>query len=236
MEPPGRLRGRARRRKLRVMVQDQHEGAPLSSRPLQNRVTPWGDIEAVPARGLMMGNRGGRIHRDDRTLGGRRWASKQWIICVTEFRGRHRQVMGPGYTELFFLDDAAAMAAGHRPCFECRRADALGFAEGWAADAGLPARPKAPWMDVCLHAQRRGPRARALARDLPDGAMFASGGAAMLRVDGGARVWGWGGYGPAVPLPPAEVEVLTPEGALCALRGGWRPVLHPSAAGAPSRS
>lgn len=217
----------------RAMAHDHHEAAPVSSRPLQNRVAPWGEIAAVRARGLMMGNRGGRIHRDDRTLGARRWASKQWIICVTCFRGRRRQVMGPGYTELFFLDDAPALAAGHRPCFECRRADATGFAEAWAAAAGLAERPRAPWMDACLHEERLGPRARARARDLPVGAMFMAGGAAMLRVQDGARDWGWRGYGAARALPDGTVEVLTPASALLALRGGWRPVLHPSAANAP---
>jgi hypothetical protein len=203
----------------------------MSSRPspLQNRVSPWGEVAAVTARGLMMGNRGGRIHRADGTLGGRRWASKQWIICRTAFNGRRRQVMGPGYTELFFLDDAVATAAGHRPCFECRRADALAFAAAWSADAGLAAPLRAPEMDVRLHAARRGARTLAAPRDLPPGAMFAVDGAAMLRVAGGARVWGWQGYGPPIAAPDAMAQVLTPDGALSALRGGWRPVLHPSA-------
>jgi len=211
------------------MAQDHHDSAQMSTRPLQNRVTPWGALEAVPDRGLMMGNRGGRIHRGDRTLRTRRWASKQWIICVLEFRGRQRQVMGPGYTELFFLDDAVAAAAGHRPCFECRRADALAFAEGWRAAEGAAVRQRAPEMDARLHAQRRGARPWGLAHDLPVGAMFTQGGAAFLRVPGGARVWGWQGYGPVSPLPAAQVETLTPEGAVQALRGGWRPILHPSA-------
>ena len=91
--------------------------------PLQNRVTPQGEIIATPERGTVMGNRGGRIHRDDRA----RWKSKAWITCRLSFKSRHRTVMGNSYTELFFLDEATALAAGHRPCFECRRADALAF-------------------------------------------------------------------------------------------------------------
>ena len=90
--------------------------------PLQNRVQPTGEIVAHPARGLFVGNRG-RIHRDDRTLGGRRWTTHGWVTCLLSFRGRQREVMGRGWTELFFLDEAVALAAGHRPCAECRRAD-----------------------------------------------------------------------------------------------------------------
>ena len=114
--------------------------------PLQNRVTPEGEIIATPHRGLMMGNRGGAFHLPDRTLGHRRWATRQWIACVLEFKGRHRAaMMQPNrYTELFFLDEATALAAGHRPCFECRRRDAERFAALWGADARVArARPGA---------------------------------------------------------------------------------------------
>ena len=111
--------------------------------PLPNRVTPFGDLIAVASRGLFMGNRGGRFHRDDRTLGARRWASRQWICCVTEFKQRHRAVWGNRYTELFFLDEPTAFAAGHRPCFECRRRDAVAFAANWAASLEEPAPPAA---------------------------------------------------------------------------------------------
>ena len=102
--------------------------------PLQNRVRPDGEIIATPHRGLLLGNRGGAFHLPDRTLGTRRWASRQWIACVLEFKGRHRAaMMQPNrYTELFFLDEATALAAGHRPCFECRRRDAERFAALWA--------------------------------------------------------------------------------------------------------
>jgi hypothetical protein len=95
---------------------------------LQNRVDPFGELFATSARGTLMGNRGGRIHTDGKTLTARRWASRQWICCVLDFRGRQRDVWGRFYTELFFLDEVTAFAAGHRPCFECRRKDALAFA------------------------------------------------------------------------------------------------------------
>jgi hypothetical protein len=112
--------------------------------PLQNRVTPEGEIIATPHRGLMLGNRGGAFHLPSRTIGHRRWATRQWIACVLEFKGRHRAaMMQPNrYTELFFLDEATALSAGHRPCFECRRRDAEHFAALWGqirAVARLPA-------------------------------------------------------------------------------------------------
>jgi len=89
--------------------------------PLQNRVSPFGELITTSARGLFMGNRGGRFHTADRTLTSRRWASRQWICCRLQFKQRHRKVWGDSYTELFFLDEVTALAAGHRPCFECRR-------------------------------------------------------------------------------------------------------------------
>ena len=120
-----------------------------NSRPLQNRVDPFGEFHAVPERGAMMGNRGGRLHRDDRTLTGRRWTSRRWIVCVCEFKGRWREVWGRGYTELFFLDEPTALAAGHRPCFECRRVAAKAFI------SAFPGRPSgADPMDEALHRER----------------------------------------------------------------------------------
>ena len=99
---------------------------------LQNRVLPTGEIAAQNWRGNFIGNRGGKIHDPaTKTLLKRRWASKQWIICVTEFKNRQRDVMGNGYTELFFLDEVSALACGHRPCFECQRERAKEFAEIW---------------------------------------------------------------------------------------------------------
>ena len=142
--------------------------------PLPNRVDPFGELIATPARGLFFGNRGGRFHRDDRTLGARRWVSRCWICCRLEFKGRHRSVWGKGYTELFFLDEVTALAAGHRPCFECRRADAQAFAAAFAAARGLAAAPRAPEIDRVLHAERLDGRAKRRHRraldELPDGA------------------------------------------------------------------
>ncbi len=145
--------------------------------PLQNRVAPDGQIHTSPARGGWMGNRGGKMH-DPQTkrLTGRGWVSRQWICCRLAFKGWHREVMGPGYTELFFLDEVTALAAGHRPCFECRREDAKAFAAAWASAHGLAAPPRAPEMDLILHTERRSGKAPKSHRldlsALPDGAMI----------------------------------------------------------------
>src|SRR3954447_17208275 len=143
---------------------------------LQNRVDPFGELIATQARGTLFGNRGGKFHRDDRTLGKRRWASRQWICCVLSFKGRHRAVWGRGYTELFFVDEVTALAAGHRPCFECRRADAKAFAAAFALGRGSEAVPRAPEMDCLLHAERLDGRAKRRHRlpidGLPDGAFL----------------------------------------------------------------
>ena len=160
--------------------------------PLQNRVNPFGELFATPARGTLFGNRGGRFHTDAKTLTARRWASRQWICCVLDFKGRQRDVWGRFYTELFFLDEPTALAAGHRPCFECRRKDAEAFAESWRKAQRLATRPYAPEMDEVLHRERlqgRGKRTHRRAIDtLPDGAFvvlddaaFAVKGDALLR-------------------------------------------------------
>jgi hypothetical protein len=156
--------------------------------PLQNRVDPFGELFADPARGQFMGNRGGRLHAGARTLGRRRWVTRAWICCRLEFHGRHRQVWGDGYTELFFLDEATALAAGHRPCFECRRGEAKAFAEFWRRAFGLSARLRAADMDRVLHAERLDGRNKRLHRsridDLPDGALVAlEEGAFALRAE-----------------------------------------------------
>ena len=125
---------------------------------LQNRVTPFGDMVAVADRGSLMGNRG-RIHNKQRTLKPRHWDRKAWITCLLQFKGRHRQVMAPStYTELFFLDEATAFAAGHRPCAECRRADATRFKNLWLEVNGalLQGKPGTmPNMDAIIHSERR---------------------------------------------------------------------------------
>jgi hypothetical protein len=209
--------------------------------PLQNRVDPFGALIATPARGTMFGNRGGRFHRDDRTLGARRWASRQWICCVLEFKQRHHKVWGRGYTALFFLDEVTALAAGHRPCFECRRSDAKAFAESWARAKNISV-PYAPDMDVVLQGERLDGRAKRRHEmpldDLPDGTFvslgnephraFAVRGAHLLR-------WGENGYAEKTSRPrDLMVDVLTPPSIVAALSAGYRPQWHPSAQIIPS--
>src|SRR3981081_2261862 len=145
--------------------------------PLQNRVTPPGDIAATSHRGMFTGNRG-IIHDPATKTLTRRWASQAWLTCVCEFRGRRREVMGGrSWTELFFLDEATALAAGHRPCFFCRRPQALAFRAAWA-EGNAGERPKAHEMDTILHEERKRPGVQALTaaiEGLPDGAMLAVG-------------------------------------------------------------
>jgi hypothetical protein len=202
--------------------------------PLQNRVTPFGTLVADAARGEMFGNRGGRIHDPaTRTLTGRRWASKAWICCVLSFKGRRRAVWGESYTELFFCDEVTALAAGHRPCFECRRHDALAFQAAVARGHGLAERPSAPEMDARLHADRlaiMGGAGFALPpTKLPDGAVFALGDAAFAVRGGASLPWSRGGYGDPAPLPVGLVRVLTPPTTLAALRAGYVPLWHSTA-------
>jgi hypothetical protein len=202
--------------------------------PLQNRVTPFGELLAVPARGTLFGNRGGRFHTDAKTLTARRWASRQWICCVLDFKGRQRDVWGRFYTELFFLDEPTALAAGHRPCFECRRKDAEAFAEHWRAAGRLRRRPYAFEMDEVLHRERLRGRAKRLHRRnvdaLPDGAFVALDGA-VFAVRGKALLrWTPQGYGARKKRPQgAAVDVLTPPAILAVLSAGYRPHWHPSA-------
>jgi hypothetical protein len=211
--------------------------------PLQNRVDPFGEIAAHPARGLFMGNRG-ILHDTDRRLGRARWKHKVWIVCLTEFRGRKRTVMTPRrYTELFFLDEATALAAGHRPCFECRRRDFHRFLDAWMAGTGWigASRIRAGELDGRLHAERvdRGTRRQRTWRsgldDLPDGALVTLDDRPdePLLVLGDALLpWRFEGYGRPRPQPrSAEATVLTPPSTVAALRAGYAPALHPSAAG-----
>jgi hypothetical protein len=202
--------------------------------PLQNRVDPIGQLFASPARGLFMGNRGGRFHTDAQTLTARRWVSRQWICCVTEFKGRHRDVWGRFYTELFFLDEPTALAAGHRPCFECRRKDAEAFAEHWRRALGLRRPPRAPDMDRVLHHERLDGRTKRLHRlridDLPAGAMIARGDE-VFAVRGGALLrWTPDGYTARMRRPRDTIaNVLTPPAVLRVLAAGYEPHWHPSA-------
>jgi hypothetical protein len=199
--------------------------------PLQNRVDPFGDLFADPARGLLLGNRGGRIHDAQQKLATRRWASRQWICCVLEFKNRHRTVFGDGYTEMFFLDEVTALAAGHRPCFECRREDAARFAALFSAQKE---RERALAMDVVLHAERLDGRAKRLHRravdTLPDGAMIALGGDAFALRGERLLRWTSSSYDGKRRRPRAgEVDVLTPPSILAVLERGYQPLWHPSA-------
>jgi len=202
--------------------------------PLQNRVDPFGELLVTPARGLFMGNRGGRFHTDARTLTTRRWVSRQWICCVTRFKQRQRQVWGRFYTELFFLDEPTALAAGHRPCFECRRKDAEAFAEYWRQAQKLRVRPRAGAMDEVLHRERLNGKVKRRHRrgveGLPDGAFVALDGAAFA-VHGDALLrWTAAGYDRCMPRPRGiVVDVLTPPAILDVLSAGYQPHWHPSA-------
>jgi len=206
--------------------------------PLQNRVTPFGDIVAIAERGTFMGNRGIIHDPATRTLLGRRWTGKAWIICLCAYKGVRRRVMGGrSWTELFFLDEATALAAGHRPCFYCRRRDAEAFRGAWAGGNGGAA-PRAAAIDAVLHGERlegRGKRLHPLPGPLvalPDGAMIAADGESYLVAGGAVRRWSAAGYGESVPAP-AEARLLTPPSTLRALAAGYRPAIHPSVASLP---
>jgi hypothetical protein len=203
--------------------------------PLQNRVTPTGDIIATPHRGLFTGNRG-IIHDPATKTLTRRWAGKAWITCVCEFRGRRREVMGGrSWTELFFLDEATALAAGHRPCFFCRRDDALRFRAAWEEGNGV-ARVFARDIDAVLHRERLSggeKRLHALpvpVKALPAGAMVAQGPESYLIMQGRALSWSPAGYR-ETQNALAGAALLTPPSTLRALGAGYRPVLHASAMG-----
>lgn len=201
--------------------------------PLQNRVTPYGEIAALPGRGLMMGNRG--VLHDQRPRIVRDWQVRRWIACLLRFRGRHRAVMQPHrYTELFFLDEAAAFAAGHRPCAECRNADYRRFQALWKALYG-PAGADA--MDARLHAARLDGRRQRRYRDdvgnLPDGAYVTIDGAAWLVWRDVLHRWSDAGYVERRGRPAhLAVDVLTPEPVVRILSAGYRLSVHPSAASA----
>jgi hypothetical protein len=204
---------------------------------LQNRATPTGELLAHPARGLVYGNRGclhdaaGRIRR--------RHAGRRWIACRLSFRGwRRHPLLQPGrFTELFFLDEATAFAAGHRPCALCRREDYVRFGELWGELH--PGERGADAVDVRLHEERVDPATRGQRRwtspldDLPDGAFVLHEDEPALVL--GARLLPWtpAGYGKPAPRPAgAEALVLTPPSLASVLRAGWDalvPLVHPSA-------
>ena len=201
--------------------------------PRQNRVTPCGELIAVPDRGMFWGNRGvlhdsqGRLVRYSR--------GRAWAICVLEYKGRRRTQWAPGrLTELFFLDEATGLAAGHRPCGECRYRDYQAFKRAWAAAQGDGV-PDAQTIDARLHDDRlAGPGIRRTYRaplaEIPDGAMVEADGAAWLVSGGGLLAWTPGGYRDRRAAGPGTaVTVITPRATVAVLAAGYRPVLHPSA-------
>lgn len=193
--------------------------------PLQNRVDPFGRLIRTPARGGWTGNRG-VLHDPNREIV-RPFRLKAWLICRLEFKGRHREVMTPGrWTELFFLDEATALSAGHRPCAECRRADYLSFKA--AAEAGTGrAFPRAADLDAALHADRwsAGDKATFAASPatLPDGAMMERDGEPWLKWRGRLHRWAPQGSTDTTVVSDQPVRVLTPRTTVAALEAGYRP-------------
>jgi hypothetical protein len=201
--------------------------------PLQNRVTPTGEIIATPERGMFVGNRGIIHDPATKTLLRKRWSTPAWLTCVCEFRGRRREVMARrSWTELFFLDEATAFAAGHRPCFYCRRDDANRFRAAWEQGNGVNDL-LAPEIDAVLHRERL-PSGKKLhpmpmgIEKLPDGTMVQQGMESFLIAAGRAFLWSPGGYREA-DRALREAELLTPPSTVRAFIAGYRPVLHPSA-------
>ena len=204
--------------------------------PLQNRVTPFGELVAVPERGLLFGNRG-VLHNPERRIV-RHHRGRRWIACLLEFRGRHREVMQRDrYTELFFLDEATALAAGHRPCAECRRQDYNAFRRRWATAHGDPGGmlPSADQMDAILHRDRlirpAGKQThRAEIATLPDGVFLLHHDDAWLLWHSVLLHWTPGGYDRHLPRPAhGEVTVLTPRAIVRTIAAGYAPGVHPSA-------
>jgi hypothetical protein len=192
--------------------------------PLRNRVTPFGDVIAAPERGLVYGNRGCLHNKAGDIV--RRAATRRWIACRLSFRGWYQGATPrPGrFTGLFFLDDATAFAAGHRPCALCRRDDykrVLAITGFRGADA----------IDLALEEQRTGAHRRVTVAKLPEGTFVVVDGEPHLVVDGTVRRWSPGGYGPALPAP-RTAALITPQLLVSVLAEGWEPLvpfLHPSA-------
>jgi hypothetical protein len=200
-------------------------GGRVGRVPHANRVDPHGRLIATPARGLFFGNRG-VLHDRHGQLSRERTSERRWLICVTEFKGRRRPLLRPGhYTELFFLDEAVGLAAGHRPCVECRRPAFLAF----TAALGRPDL-RAGELDRILDGERWQPGVLdEPATRLPDGTFVDDGEQAFLIRRGQLLPWTPSGYGAPERRPAATYRLLTPPTSLAALRGGYVAELHPSA-------
>jgi hypothetical protein len=201
----------------------------LSAMSLQNRVSPFGELVATPARGTLMGNRGGKFHRDDRTLGKRRWTSRHWICCDLHYKNKQHDAMGRYYTSVFFLDEVTALAAGHRPCFFCRRKEAQHFLS--LAEPPL----MADAADLIVHEQRFASRKndvtqeRAIA-DLPDATMVAIEGVPHAVRGGRLLRWSFEGYSDARPRRSVQrATLMTPALFVTILAIGFKPRWHDSA-------
>ncbi|MGC2662186.1 MAG: hypothetical protein WA324_29850 [Bryobacteraceae bacterium] len=203
---------------------------------LQNRVTPDGAICAYAARGTFMGNRGGVLHNQDREIV-RPYASRRWLICLLEFKGIRRSVMSLGrYTELFFLDEAVALAAGHRPCAECRRGRFNAFRDAWNSSRQRSAGHfvSADRIDAELHHARINSRKAKITFEsslgaLPDGCFVQWEGASYLLLGDALLQWSPEGYVRKRPRArDTSVVVLTPEPIVRCIRHGYKPEIHRS--------
>jgi len=205
--------------------------------PLQNRVDPYGRLRAVEARGAWMGNRG--ILHDAARRVVAAWRLRRWITCTLAFKNRRREVFAPHrYSELFFLDEATSLAAGHRPCAECRRSRYRQFCAAWAAGNAEPSMEqplRADEIDRILHSERVEPGGgkktyEAVLSSLPAGVIVEHEGRAYLLRAGNLRPWSFSGYGPAAVVSPAvKVRVLTPQSIVETVRAGFEPQVHESA-------
>lgn len=200
---------------------------------LQNRVDPYGNIISTSARGSCLGNRG-QLHGKGKTIL-RPFKHKAWIICLLQFKGRHREIMAPNrWTELFFLDEATAFAAGHRPCFECRRDDANRFNAAWLKgnpEFGLGIKTPVGKIDEIIHSERidvKGDKIifKANIDELPNGTFIKHQDKPFIINDARIYKWSASGYGEAQPLPQAKMAtVLTPKSIVNAFKAGYQPQL-----------
>lgn len=193
---------------------------------LQNRVTPYGEIVASDSPFRWLGNRG--ILHDDTGAIRRRHAHKNWIGCEIDALGPAEELMRPGhYTDLFFLDEATTFAAGHRPCWYCRRSDANRFREIWS-EANGRSRVAAKELDAVLHAERLDDRRQkrtyaSSLLQLPNGTIIDDGGVAKLVNGDHLKPWSLDGYGAPEPRHDRTVSVLTPESVVRTFAAGYQP-------------